>query len=121
MNSSVKNKLKKKELIFDGFEQDFIDKENVIECPVCGGGLVFSLRNATYFNYLDEAVKNDLSALIKGVKKIDGRYYYKNSAIYVCTSQCNTNNHKFNVAFTFEEVQPARYVSWLIGVVVVEC
>ncbi len=121
MNNKVKNFVASPKVIFDGFEQDFIDKQNFFGCPACEGQLGFTLRNATYFKYIDENLKSHLIACIKRIKEDDGRYYYKRSAIYVCTSQCDNNHHKYNVAFTFGEVQPARYVSWLIGIVEEKC
>ena len=121
MNKKVKNFIRSPKVIFDGLEQDFIDKQNILACPACEGQLGFTLRNATYFKYIDEGLKNHLIASIKAIKGNSGSYYYKKSGIYVCTSQCEFNHHKYNVAFTFEEVQPARYVSWLIGMVEEQC
>lgn len=117
MNNKVKNIVRSPKVIFDGLEQDFIDKENFFDCPACEGYLSFTLRNAMYFKYIDESLKSYLMASIKGIEEKAGRYYYKKTAIYVCTSQCKSTHHKYNIAFTFEEIQPARYVSWLIGVV----
>lgn len=115
----MKNGIKIQILLNDGFENDFIHKKNIIKCPCCSGKIVFSVYGSNIFNAKDLAFKQFYSKKIRGVKekiKDSGRYHYNGEAISYFETQCDFEKHKILVFLSFSEVQPARYVSHLIGV-----
>lgn len=117
--SLKKNFIKKTVLLHDGFENEFIKKENFIDCPFCGGQVMFTVFNSKRFDLADESFKKNIASHIKGVKensKKNGYYSYKGEAMNFFESECSLHNHRVLIFFTFSEIQPSRYISSLIGV-----
>lgn len=115
----IKNNLKSVVLLHDGLENEFIKKINDIQCPFCDGKVNFSLYNSGGFNDLNEEIKTKIANKISGLKLIEsekGRYKYKNKPVRYFESTCSNNAHHILTVFTFEEFQPARYISYLVGV-----
>lgn len=115
----TKNLIKKPILLHDGFENDFIHKKNFIDCPYCDSQVVFTVFNSKRFDLEDESFKKEVASHIKGVKENTikpGYYNYKGEAICFFESKCPLHKHNVLIFFTFSEVQPARYISYLIGV-----
>jgi len=114
----MKNFIQNKVLLHDGIENDFIHKKNFLECPCCSGKIVFSVYGSRSFNSEELDFKKTYSKKIKGVKekvKGSGRYHYDGEAISFFETECDFENHKVVVFFTFSEIQPSRYSSHLIG------
>lgn len=115
----IKNFMKRSLLLHDGFESDFVHKQNIIHCPICGSQVIFTLFNSKRFDLESELFKKEIAKRLKGVKenpKKHGYYNYKGEAINFFKSGCSLHKHTVFVFFTFSEVQPARYISNLIGI-----
>jgi len=114
----MKNFIYNKVLLHDGIENNFIHEKNFIECPYCSGQIVFSVYGSKIFNSEDLEFKALYSKKIRGVKekiKGSGRYNYDEEAVSFFETECDFENHKAIVFFTFSEIQPSRYSSHLIG------
>lgn len=112
------NFLCKAVLIHDGIENDFINKANEIKCPHCEGFVIFRLYFSRNFNELDDNKKEMFRKEIRGIKNDSdrkGRYNYKGATVNFCNAKCNFAGHSCTTIFTFQEIQPARYISYLIG------
>jgi len=56
---------------------------------------------------------------IKGVRFTDGEIQevrYKNIPLRISEKNCSNGLHNILVVFTYKEIQPARYESYLVGV-----
>ncbi|KAA8669624.1 hypothetical protein [Pantoea dispersa] len=114
-----KNFIKKAILLHDGFENDFILKRNIIDCPYCDGQVEFTVFNSKRLDLESETFKKEIVSHIKGVKESltrNGSFSYKGQAICFFESKCSLHKHEILTFFTFSEVQPSRYLSYLIGV-----
>ncbi|PXV70849.1 uncharacterized protein DUF4237 [Pantoea sp. PNA 03-3] len=115
----MKNGIKAQVLLHDGFENDFIHKKNVIICPYCSGEVVFSVYGSKSFNSEDLEFKQFYSKKIRGVKEMtkgSGLYHYNDESISFFETQCDSGRHNLLIFSTFSEIQPARYISHLIGI-----
>lgn len=115
----MKNSIKNPILLHDGFENNFIHNKNFINCPYCGSQVVFTVFNSKRFDLENELFKKEIASHIKGVKENamnSGRYNYKGDAICFFENKCSLHKHNTLIFFTFSEIQPARYISYLIGI-----
>lgn len=118
-NTKSHNLFKKVTLLHDGVENDFIKKTNTVKCPHCDGVVEFELYSSSDFNKFDKSTQQTIAKDIKGLKAdsrgID-KLTYKGEFVEFCTKVCSGGEHTLMVFFTFSEIQPARYISHLIGV-----
>ena len=111
------NRLKKKILVLDGIDNDFIDYGAKIECPECEGVIVYSVVNSYEFDTLSEEVKCFLVKKMRGVKLVseNKKYSYDESQLDVSKNSCSKCLKEFSTVLTYKEVQPARYRVYLVG------
>jgi len=113
------NLFQKVTLLHDGVENDFIKKTNTVKCPHCDGVVEFQLYSSSDLNEFDKCTQKAIAKDIKGLK-VDSRgidrLTYKGEFVEFCTKVCSSGEHTLMVFFTFSEIQPARYISHLIGV-----
>ena len=105
------NRLKKKILVLDGIDNDFIDYGAKIACPECEGVIVYSVVNSYEFDTLSEEVKCFLVKKMRGVKLVseNKKYSYDESQLDVSKNSCSKCLKEFSTVLTYKEVQPARY------------
>ena len=111
------NRLKKKLLVLDGIDNDFIEYGKEITCPECEGAIVYSIVNSYEFDTLTEEVKCFLVKKMRGVK-LDSehkKYSYDESQLDVSKNTCSKCLKEFSAILTYKEVQPARYRVYLVG------
>ncbi|MCK7355595.1 hypothetical protein L8O13_00065 [Enterobacter roggenkampii] len=111
------NRLKKKILVLDGIDNDFLDYGAKIACPECEGVIVYSIVNSYEFDTLTEEVKCFLVKKMRGVKLVseNKKYSYDESQLYVSKNSCSKCLKEFSTVLTYKEVQPARYRVYLVG------
>ncbi|MER5086935.1 hypothetical protein KC894_21520 [Enterobacter vonholyi] len=111
------NQLKKKILVLDGTDNDFIDYGAKIACPECEGVIVYSIVNSYDFDTLTEEVKCFLVKKMRGVKLVSEhkKYSYDDSQLDVSKNTCTKCLKEFSTVLTYKEVQPARYRVYLVG------
>ncbi|ELE9730977.1 hypothetical protein RM407_004690 [Enterobacter kobei] len=111
------NRLKKKILVLDGIDNDFIDCGAKIACPECEGLIVYSVVNSYEFDTLSEEVKCFLVKKMRGVKLVseNKKYSYDESQLDVSKNSCSKCLKEFSTVLTYKEVQPARYRVYLVG------
>ncbi|MBE3470678.1 hypothetical protein IM267_18935 [Enterobacter cloacae complex sp. P15RS] len=111
------NKLKKKLLVLDGTDNDFIEYGKEIACPECEGIIAYSIVNSYEFDTLTEEVKCFLVKKMRGVKLVSEhkKYSYDDSQLYVSKNTCSKCLKEFSTVLTYKEVQPARYRVYLVG------
>ena len=111
------NRLKKKILVLDGIDNDFIDYGAKIACPECEGVIVYSVVNSYEFDTLSEEVKCFLVKKMRGVKLVseNKKYSYDESQLDVSKNTCSKCLKEFSTVLTYKEVQPARYRVYLVG------
>lgn len=79
----------------------------------------FGLYNSIDFNRYDEKKIKIFSCSIKELRsRGDGvnEFRLNNSPLRVSENKCSNEQHNILVVFTYKEIQPARYESYLIGV-----
>ena len=113
------NRLKKKILVLDGIDNDFIDYGAKIACPECEGVIVYSVVNSYEFDTLSEEVKCFLVKKMRGVKLVseNKKYSYDESQLDVSKNSCSKCLKEFSTVLTYKEVQPARYRVYLVGLI----
>ncbi|HDT4051722.1 TPA: hypothetical protein QHN36_004414 [Enterobacter bugandensis] len=111
------NRLKKKSLVLDGIDNDFIEYGKEIACPECEGVIVYSIVNSYEFDTLPVEVKCFLVKKMRGVKFVSEykKYSYDESQLDVSKNICSKCLKEFSVVLTYKEVQPARYRVYLVG------
>ncbi|HIE1494420.1 TPA: hypothetical protein ACXJFH_001610 [Enterobacter kobei] len=111
------NRLRKKILVLDGIDNDFIDYGAKIACPECEGVIVYSVVNSYEFDTLSEEVKCFLVKKMRGVKLVseNKKYSYDESQLDVSKNSCSKCLKEFSTVLTYKEVQPARYRVYLVG------
>ncbi|ENT6839628.1 hypothetical protein [Enterobacter kobei] len=111
------NRLKKKILVLDGIDNDFIEYGKEIACPECEGVIVCSVVNSYEFDTLTEEVKCLLVKKMRGVKLVseNKKYSYDESQLDVSKNSCSKCLKEFSTVLTYKEVQPARYRVYLVG------
>ncbi|QFH90627.1 hypothetical protein [Enterobacter kobei] len=111
------NRLKKKILVLDGIDNNFIDYGAKIACPECEGVIVYSVVNSYEFDTLSEEVKCFLVKKMRGVKLVseNKKYSYDESQLDVSKNSCSKCLKEFSTVLTYKEVQPARYRVYLVG------
>lgn len=113
----ITNRLKKKVLVLDGIDNDFLDSGEEIACPECEGVIIYSIINSYEFDSLSEEVKDFLVKKMRGVKFVSKhkKYIYDESQLYVSKNTCSKCVKAFSTVLTYKEVQPARYRVYLVG------
>jgi len=113
----IANRLKKKLLVLDGIDNDFIEYGKEISCPECDGVIVYSIVNSYEFDTLTEEVKSFLVKKMRGVKLVSEhkKYSYDDSQLDVSKNTCSKCLKDFSSVLTYKEVQPARYRVYLVG------
>ena len=113
----ITNRLKKKVLVLDGIDNDFLDSGEEIACPECEGVIIYSIVNSYEFDSLSEEVKDFLVKKMRGVKFVSEpkKYIYDESQLYVSKNTCSKCVKEFSTVLTYKEVQPARYRVYLVG------
>lgn len=116
---TIVNYQKKKILIHDGLEDDFLNKGGVIPCPCCNAIVNFGLYNSLDFDEVKQEKKIKMVSKMRGVKLTGNEileFKYKDSPLRLSEKKCSSGLHDILVIFTYKEIQPARYESYLIGV-----
>lgn len=111
------NRLKKKLLVLDGIDNDFIEYGKEMACPECEGVIVYSIVNSYEFDSLPVDVKCFLVKKMRGLK-LDSeykKYRYDESQLHVSKNICSKCLKEFSAVLTYKEVQPARYRVYLVG------
>ena len=105
----ITNRLKKKILVLDGIDNEFIDYGTEITCPECEGVIIYSIVNSYEFDLL--------SKKMRGVKLVSDNniYIYDDSQLNVSQNTCSKCLKEFSTVLTYKEVQPARYRVYLVG------
>ena len=113
----ITNRLKKKLLVLDGNDNDFIEYGKELACPECEGVIIYFIVNSYGFDSLTEEVKCFLVKKMRGVKYLseDNKYSYDESQLYVSKNTCQNCLKYFSTVFTYKEVQSARYRLYLVG------
>lgn len=113
----ITNRLKKKLLVLDGNDNDFIEYGKEISCPECDGVIGYSIVNSYEFDTLTEEVKSFLVKKMRGVKLVSEhkKYSYDDSQLDVSKNTCSKCLKDFSSVLTYKEVQPARYRVYLVG------
>ncbi|CAH5308145.1 hypothetical protein AI2839V1_2591 [Enterobacter cloacae] len=113
----ITNRLKKKVLVLDGIDNDFLDSGAEIACPKCEGVIIYSIVNSYEFDSLSEEVKDFFVKKMRGVKFVSEhkKYIYDESQLYVSKNTCSKCVKEFSTVLTYKEVQPARYRVYLVG------
>uniref|UniRef100_UPI002A817EC0 hypothetical protein n=7 Tax=Enterobacter cloacae TaxID=550 RepID=UPI002A817EC0 len=113
----ITNRLKKKILVLDGIDNEFIDYGTEIACPECEGVIIYSIVNSYEFDLLSEEVKHFLAKKMRGVKFVSDSniYIYDDSQLNVSQNTCSKCLKEFSTVLTYKEVQPARYRVYLVG------
>ncbi|MCF8581211.1 hypothetical protein L2X67_15440 [Enterobacter ludwigii] len=113
----ITNRLKKKLLVLDGIDNDFIEYGKKIACPECDGVIVYSIVNSYEFDSLSEEVKDFLVKRMRCVKLVTEhkKYIYDESQLHVSKNTCSKCLKEFSTVLTYKEVQPARYWVYLVG------
>ena len=113
----ITNRLKKKVLVLDGIDNDFLDSGEEIACPECEGVIIYSIVNSYEFDSLSEEAKDFLVKKMRGVKFVSEhkKYIYDESQLYVSKNTCSKCVKEFSTVLTYKEVQPARYRVYLVG------
>ncbi|HHE8492099.1 TPA: hypothetical protein ACPFP8_001963 [Enterobacter ludwigii] len=113
----ITNRLKKKLLVLDGIDNDFIEYGKEISCPECDRVIVYSIVNSYEFDTLTEEVKSFLVKKRRGVKLVSEhkKYSYDDSQLDVSKNTCSKCLKDFSSVLTYKEVQPARYRVYLVG------
>ncbi|CDG89880.1 hypothetical protein [Xenorhabdus bovienii] len=107
------NNLKKKEMIYDGFEDGFYELNHTIQCPYCDEKITVSVSSLKDLSELDEHLRIAIKDRIKGIKEfplstIMIHNYDDLSAMYGIYD-CKIQNVKLLAIFAVGERQPARY------------
>ena len=119
----MKNNLQKKIIILhDGLENDFLSKGENILCPLCNGIINVTLYDAKSLLSFDSI---EINKFIKGLGdiKINSRYgefFYKKGAVMCKREICSNKKHDFYIIFSYEEIQPSRYLSYLLGIFLID-
>lgn len=81
----ITNRLKRRLLVLDGIDNDFIDYGAKIACPECEGVIVYSIVNSYEFDSLSEEVKYFLVKKMRGVKLVSdhNEFSYDESQLHV--------------------------------------
>ena len=113
----ITNRLKKKVLVLDGIDNDFLDSGAEIACPECEGVIVYSIVNSYDFDSLSEEIKYFLVKKMRCVKFVSEhkKYIYDESHLYVSKNTCSKCLKEFSTVLTYKEVQPARYRVYVVG------
>lgn len=113
----ITNRLKKKLLVLDGNDNDFIEYGKEIAFPECEWIIAYSIVNSYEFDTLTEEVKCFLVKKMRGVKLVSEhkKYSYDDSQLYVSKNTCSKCFKEFSTVLTYKEVQPARYRVYLVG------
>ncbi|MBE3174599.1 hypothetical protein IM282_11445 [Enterobacter cloacae complex sp. P29RS] len=113
----ITNQLKRKLLVLDGIDNDFIDYGAEIACPECEGVIVYSIVNSYEFDTLSEEVKCFLVKKMRCVKLVSeyNKYNYDESQLDASKNICSKCLKEFFAVLTYKEVQPARYRVYLVG------
>ncbi|MDJ0030602.1 hypothetical protein [Pantoea ananatis] len=112
------NYQKKKILIHEGLDDAFLKNDKLISCPRCDGMAYYGLYNSVDLDIYEEKEIKAIVGGIKGLEFVGGEiqeYRYKNSSLRVSETKCS-NGHDILVVFTYKELQPACYGSYLVGV-----
>lgn len=113
----ITNQLKRKLLVLDGIDNDFINYGAEIACPECEGVIVYSIVNSYEFATLSEEVKCFLVKKMRCVKLVSeyNKYNYDESQLDASKNICSKCLKEFSAVLTYKEVQPARYRVYLVG------
>ncbi|EMB4326910.1 hypothetical protein RJ492_005531 [Pluralibacter gergoviae] len=114
----MSNLLRRKKLIVDGLDDSFLKEGVSIQCPLCECYINFGLYNSIDFDKIDDDIKFKMLNEMTGVKLCGEEikeYKYKGGVLRVSKSKCHKGGESFFVVFTYNEVQPGKYESYLIG------
>ncbi|WP_368570609.1 hypothetical protein [Acinetobacter baumannii] len=109
--------IKKKTLIYDGFEDDFYQLNHLIQCPYYDEDMLVSVTQLKDLNRLDEDVKQQVINKVKGLTFNLGTYYSYDGLSVMCDIQkSKKENIQLLGLFAIGERQPARYQIIVLGI-----
>ncbi|WP_426576001.1 hypothetical protein ACP179_15575 [Xenorhabdus stockiae] len=113
-------KLKKKEMIYDGFEDEFYKLNHTIKSPCCYEKITISVSSLKKLNELDEHFRVAIKDRIKGIKEFPlstiMAHNYDDLSVMYDIYDCKMKNVKLLAILAVGERQPARYQVILLGI-----
>ncbi|MBI6527604.1 hypothetical protein JEP40_00500 [Proteus vulgaris] len=109
--------IKKKELIYDGFEDDFYRLNHLIQCPYYDEKMSISVTQLNNLNRLDEEVRQQVINKTKGLTLNLGMHYtYDGLSVMYDIQKSKKENMRLLGLFAIGERQPARYQIIVLGI-----
>ncbi|WP_368910847.1 hypothetical protein [Proteus vulgaris] len=109
--------IKKKALIYDGFEDDFYQQSHFIQCPYYDEKMLISVTQLIDLNRLNEEVKQQVISKVKGLTLNQGIHYTYDGLSVMCDLQkSKKENIQLLGLFAIGERQPARYQIIVLGI-----
>ncbi|AOM42688.1 type II toxin-antitoxin system RelE family toxin [Xenorhabdus hominickii] len=119
MSLKMKN-LKKKEMIYDGFEDEFYKLNHTIKSSCCDEKITISVSSLKNLNKLDEHLRVAIKDRIKGIKEFPlstiMTHNYDDLSVMYDIYDCKMKNVKLLAILAVGERQPARYQVILLGI-----
>lgn len=108
--------IKKKELVYDGFEDNFYQLNHLIQCPYYDENMLVSVKQLRDLNGLDEEVKQQVINKIKGLTlNLGTSYTYDGLSVMYDIQGSKKENMQLLGLFAIGERQPARYQIIVLG------
>lgn len=109
--------IKKKELVYDGFEDDFYQLNHLIQCPYYDEDMSVSVTQLRDLNSLDKEVKQQVINKVKGlILNLGTRYTYDGLSVMCDIQKSKKENMQLLGLFAIGERQPARYQIIVLGI-----
>lgn len=109
--------IKKKELVYDGFEDDFYQLNHLIQCPYYDEYMSVSVTQLRDLDSLDEEVTQQVINKIKGLTlNLGTRYSYDGLSVMCDIQKSKKENMQLLGLFAIGERQPARYQIIVLGI-----
>ncbi|SUC13798.1 Uncharacterised protein [Proteus vulgaris] len=109
--------IKKKALIYDGFEADFYQLNHLIQCSYYDEDMLVDVMRLRDLNSLDEDVKQKAINKVKGLTLNLGTCYtYDGLSVMYDIQKSKKENMQLFGLFAIGERQPARYQIIVLGI-----
>lgn len=109
--------IKKKEQIYDGFEDDFYQKLHNIQCSYYDEQIAVKVTELKRLELLESNLKQKVIGRIKGITSENGAYYrYDNLQVVYGLYPSTKDNMELVALFAIGESQPARYQITVLGI-----
>lgn len=109
--------IKKREFVYDGFEDDFYQQSHLIQCPYYDEEMSISVTQLIDLNRLDKEVKQQVINEVKGLTLNQGMHYtYDGLSVMYDIQKSKKENMQLLGLFAIGERQPARYQIIVLGI-----